>query len=127
MVNVELLLTGWLRERLEPVRVVTNTPADLERVLPVVQVERVGGPTQRHVDGPLVYIYTYGTSRLLTLELAHGVQALMLHHLPGVTASGGRVQNVECPVGPQWLPYDNPAVQRTQATYALAVRPVATG
>ncbi|MGW1998151.1 phage tail termination protein [Embleya sp. NPDC001921] len=127
MVNAELLVTGWLRGLLDPIRVVTNTPADLEQILPVVQVERVGGPTLRFSDGPLLYIYTYDTSRLLAVELAIRVQDLMLHHLPGVTAAGGRVQTVGCPIGPQWLPYDNPNVNRTQATYATAIRPVATG
>jgi hypothetical protein len=127
MVDVELLLTGWLTAQLDPIRVVTNTPADLERILPVVQVERVGGPTLQFRDAPLVYVYTYAAERADTQALAIRVQDMMLHHLPGVTTSGGRVQHVACPVGPQWLPYDDPAASRTQATYALAVRPVATG
>ncbi|MFE5332952.1 hypothetical protein ACFRCG_41870 [Embleya sp. NPDC056575] len=127
MVDVELLLTGWLGTQLDPIRVLTNTPADLERILPVVQVQRIGGPTLRFRDGPLVDVYTYAADRVSSQALAIRVQDLMLHYLPGVTASGGRVQRVECTVGPQWLPYDDPAVSRTQATYAPAVWPVATG
>jgi len=127
MVDSELLVTSAARVWLTGVRVVTNTPANLETVMPLVQFERVGGPTMRFRDGPLMYAYTYAATRLLAQELAIRVQDFMLHHLPGTTAEGGRVQQVTCPVGPQWLPYDNPAVQRTQATYALAVRPVATG
>lgn len=127
MVDAELLLTGWLAARLDPIRVLTLTPANLEQILPVVQVERVGGPTLQFRDAPLVYVYTYAATRADTQALAIRVQDLMLHHLPGAVAAGGRVQHVTCPVGPLWLPYDDPAVSRTQATYAMAVWPVATG
>lgn len=106
------------------VRLVTATPSDLEGQLPLVQVERVSGPTERFRDLPLLYVSAFEVTREAASDLALVVDDAVLHKLPGATAGGGRVQNVEGQTGPRWIPYDNPNVWRYQAIYSLTIIPV---
>lgn len=123
--DVELLLTGWLRDRLGALaeRVLTDLPADLEAHLPTVALARTGGGADRFRDLPVVDVDVYAATRQQAVELANLINDLMLHQLPGAAGSGATVQTVAVQVGPRRLPYDNPVMTRYSQTVRLAVVP----
>lgn len=125
MVDAELVVVTALGAVLDPaVRIVTELPADLEQQVPLVQVERVSGASERFRDLPLMYLSAFAASRAAASALAVAVDDAVLHRLPGTTVTGGRVQDADGRTGPRWIPYDNPGVWRYQAIYSLIVIPV---
>lgn len=125
MPDAEKVVVAALSGLVDPaVRLVTVTPSDLEGQVPLVQVERVSGATERFRDLPLLYVSAFAATREAASDLARAVDDAVLHKLPGLTAVGGRVQNVEGQTGFRWIPYDNPDVWRYQAIYSLTIMPV---
>ncbi len=121
--DVELMLTGWLRTALAGPRVVRRLPGNLEQVLPVVQVTRIGGGRDQQVlDRPRVDVDCYATSDEAASDLARQVEALLVS-MRGVTTSGGAVGWVGIEVGASWRPEWNDRVRRYGLTVALTVRP----
>lgn len=120
--DVELMLTGWLRAELAGPRVVTDLPGNLEEVLPVVQVTRIGGPRlQVTLDNPRVDLDVFAGTRTAAADLARRVESL-LPAMRGVTASGGVVGRVVVETGASWRPDFNPRVRRYGMTVSLIVR-----
>lgn len=117
--DVEVVLTAWLAARLS-VRTCTETPADLDAILPVVQIERIGGGTERFSDHPRVSVDVYAPSADASMALARQVQEALMS-LRG-DAAGAVVRDVRCDSGPSRRPYVNPAVDRRGATYTVSLR-----
>jgi hypothetical protein len=126
MPAAELVVRTALASLLGPgVRVATERPANLETIPLYVQVERVGGPRFRFHDEPLLYVSSFAPSRQAALNLAvDAVDDAVMNRLAHTVASGARFQDVECHIGPRFLPYDNALMWRFQASYSLAVCPV---
>lgn len=128
MADVEALLVPWLALTLG-VRVVTELPADLGDVLPVVRVVRVGGGDDDDVpslDHPTIAVDCYGADRAAALDLAAQVHTALRVTLPGTllrTEAGTvAVTKTQTISGPSWRPYDNTALRRFGATYRLILR-----
>lgn len=119
--DVELALTTWVRDTCDT-RAVTDLPADLADVLPVVQVVAVGGSGDRFSGRPRVdidvYAATYEDARDLAAEV-HDALVLLRGTLGTLVVRDVRVDTL-----PSRRPYDNPALRHVGASYSISVRPV---
>lgn len=117
--DVERLLVAWLNERIA-VRVLTDTPSNLEKVLPVIQITRIGGAdTAPGIDRALIDVDTYGATRATAAQLAERVRYSFLFKLAGSHYQGVTFADVDTLSGPSWRPYDNTALRRFGASYAI--------
>lgn len=118
--DVERLLVTYLGTALGGVRVLTDTPSNLEKILPVVQVTRFGGvDVAPGIDRPIVDVDAYAATRAAASELAERVRYALLYRLPGTTVGGVGFPRVDTLTGPSWRPYDNSALRRFGASYAI--------
>src|SRR5438876_10972688 len=97
------------------VRLVTELPANLQDVLPVMQVGRVGGANHRPgLDRVTADIVCFHSSLLDgrndVRKLAEQVRDAVLGKLPGYVVAGATVTGVNTVAAPAFRPYDNPAV-----------------
>lgn len=117
--DVERLLVGFLPGQLGGVRVLTELPANLADVLPVVSVLRLGGTDASvALDIAVIDVDVYAGSRGAASSLAEQVRRALRFALPR-TAGVRRVQTISAPA---WRPYDNTALRRFGATYELTVQ-----
>ncbi len=124
MVDVEVLLTSWLEANIEDIRASTWTPADLDSRLPWVLVRRTGGPYDGfRLDQPSVDVAVFAPDVDTASALALQIQRLFHESLARHQHGDAVVSHVRTTSGPHWIPYDNPAIQRYEASYTLAVHP----
>jgi len=105
-------------------RCVTDLPANLADVLPVIQVERFGGGDDVvTIDKANVDIDVYAASRGAAEDLAEDVRRLMRTDLPGKTVADGAavVSRVRTITSPSRLPYDNTGLVRVGAAYQVTL------
>ncbi|WP_435246335.1 phage tail termination protein [Streptomyces sp. NRRL F-5630] len=123
-VDVELLLIGWLQERLPDVVVRDELDNNLAAELPTVQVQRVGGDDDGlRLDRALVDVDVYTASRAEAITLSATIRGLLLAARGSATAAAvlGRVGTVSAPAV---RPYENTALRRVGATYEIYCHPV---
>lgn len=124
MGNVEALLIPWLTSELG-VRFATDTPADLETVLPLGTFVRVGGPSDDNnprFDMPTVAVDCYAANRGAALVFAEDVDEALRITLPGTTLNGATITRVQTITGPSWRPYDNTSLRRVGMTYRFYIK-----
>lgn len=105
-------------------RCVTDLPANLADVLPVIQVERFGGGDDTlTLDNANVDVDVYAADRAKAEALAEQVRFLMRADLPGKTVADGAavVSRVRTITGPNRLPYDNTGLVRVGAAYQVTL------
>lgn len=124
-VLVEPLLVAWLTQDIPGLAgVAPETPPSLETKLPFVQVSRLTGPDDGfRLDYPSVDVTAWAPTRLAAAQLAEQVRESILRLWRHGVYRGAVVTDVEIRPGPRWLPYDNTAVRRYQATYHLTTHP----
>lgn len=120
--DVELLLYGWLKAE-TGLRVLTELPANLSEVLPVIQVSRYGGSDRYTIDRGSVDIDCYAATRGAASSLASQVRRLLLRELPSyydasLNATVSRVRTINAP---GWAPYDNTSLRRFHASYMVSL------
>lgn len=121
-VDGETLVVFALQQQFPSARVVTELPARLEDVLPVFQVERIGGADLvPSLDNPLFDIECFAATRIQAKTYADQVRSFMRSGLVGASLMGAVVLNVLTSVGPNWRPYGNTNVFRVGATYQIAL------
>ncbi len=103
---------------------VTSTPADLKTRLPVLRIQRIGGPNDKTNDYPRVSVQaftarSYQNPRAAQL-LAEAVRDKM-RALPAVV-DGVRLDIAETESGPVSLPWPDVDVTVVQAIYRLTTR-----
>jgi hypothetical protein len=122
--DVEAELVSYLTGT-RTVRVCTDLPADLLDVLPVLQVQRVGGTDDGfRLDRALIDVDAYALTRADASALARAARDDLVIKLRGVkTAKAvfGRVSTVSAPM---WRPYENPALRKIGGTYEVFFHPV---
>lgn len=118
--DVEKVVTGHLRA-VTGVRVVTRLPADLTGAMPLHRVTRGPGGDDDVTDAPLVDVETFAADRAGMWTAAEDAREAM-HSLSGAASGGALVDTVTTAGGPQWVDYENPAVQRAVASYRLTQR-----
>lgn len=122
--GVEALLIGWLSGQLG-VRCLTDLPANLATQLPVVQVVRIGGPTDDNDPNfhtPTVSVDCFAVDRAAATALSQQADDALRKVLPGVTTGGATVTKVQTISGASWRPWDDLALRRFGASYALHLK-----
>ncbi|MCF0087164.1 MULTISPECIES: hypothetical protein [unclassified Streptomyces] len=121
--DVEQAVALWLRFRHSGVRVVNELPADLEKKLPLLQVQVTpGGGDTGGVDGEtLVDVDAFAGTRTQMWDLARAARTSMLA-LAGQYIGGLVIDTVSTDVRPAPVDYGNPALRRAVATYRLTSR-----
>ncbi len=129
MIDVELWLRDWLATEFS-VRTVTELPANLQDVVPLIQVGRIGGGNHYTIDRPTVDVVCFTATfpnalagadgRDAARKFAERVRDGMYFRLPGTLP----VTSVATVAAPAWRPYDDPAVRCYGATYQLTVASV---
>ena len=125
LASAETLIRDWLAAVFPSARVVTELPANLADVLPVIQVTRFGGSDDfLTLDSANVDIDTFGVSRDAARSLSEQVRSAVRLHLPGYSANGGAVQSVTTISAPRWVPYDNTSLRRFTAAYRITIHSI---
>lgn len=118
--DVEIELVTYLDGLLDGVRLCTELPADLADVMPLVQIQRVGGDDDgARLDRALVDADSFAGTRQAAADLSRAVHDALVLQLRGSMTAGavfGRVSTVSAPA---WRPYENTAGRRIGATYEL--------
>jgi hypothetical protein len=122
--DAEAELAAWLTAVLD-VRHVTDLPADLADVLPINQLQRVGGDDDGiRLERALVTVDSYASDRAAASLLARRTRNALVVTLRGVQTTNavfGRVSTISAPA---WRDYENPALRRMGATYEIYFHPV---
>ena len=123
--SAESVVRGWLATQFAPTRVVTELPADLGSVVPVIQVTRFGGSDDAlTLDAANIDVDTFADTRDASRALAEQVRAAMRLHLPGYADNGAAVQSVTTISAPRWVPYDNTSLRRFVASYRITIHSI---
>lgn len=101
-------------------RIVTELPNTLETALPVIQVFRIGGPSDGYVlDIPTMTLHAYAGTQEAANRLLHTAWTV-LHTAVGqvVALDGGRavMTRLRNLGGPTWAAYDNTNVRHAVLT-----------
>ena len=122
--DVEIELVAWLTTALD-VRHCTELPADLLDVLPVNQIQRVGGDDDSfRLDRALISVDTYAATREAASTLARQTRHELVVNLRGVKTTAAVFGGVSTIAAPAWRPYENPGLRRMGATYEIYFHPV---
>lgn len=119
MADIESILAPWA-ETTFGVFAAAETPADLEQQLPVIRVERIGGPDERFSMHPRVAVDVFAATADEARTLANSVRDALVF-LSG-PVNGAVVRSVRCDAGPSRQPWANEAVHRRGATYTVSLR-----
>ncbi|MDX3549508.1 hypothetical protein PV724_44340 [Streptomyces europaeiscabiei] len=123
-VDVEAELVAWSTAELD-VRVVTDLPANLVDVLPVVQFQRIGGDDDTiRLDRAFVEVNVYAETRQAASQLMARTRSLLLTQLRGTTTSAAVFTSSRTISAPAWRPYENPALRRFGASFEIFCHPV---
>lgn len=118
-VDVERALCGWLSGTLAA-RCVTELPADLAEVLPLIQVGRIGGvDPYPGIDDATVDVTAFAGTYADASTLAYRAWTALRLQLPGTSVPGGTVLRVRTLSAPAFHPYDNPAVRRFGSSFVV--------
>ncbi|MFB7115742.1 hypothetical protein [Streptomyces sp. NPDC056291] len=120
MADIEAVLNPWA-EATFGVFSAAETPADMEKRLPVIRIERVGGAEARFSGSPRVAVDVFGSTADEARTLANRVRDALLF-LRG-PVGGAVIRDVRCDSGPTRQPWANEAVHRRGATYTVSLRP----
>ncbi|MEU1074295.1 MULTISPECIES: hypothetical protein [unclassified Streptomyces] len=120
MSDIETVLAPWL-EATTGVVSAAETPDDLESVLPMIRVERIGGPDGRFTAHPRVAVDVFAGSADGARTLALTVRDALLA-LRGSAGNAAVVRDVRCDAGPSRQPWANERVHRRGATYTVSLR-----
>ncbi|MFI9204037.1 hypothetical protein [Streptomyces sp. NPDC053048] len=119
--DAEAALVAWLTPHLG-VRVCTETPADLDHAVPLLRLQRIGGGDDGfRLDLAVVDIDAFAATRAEAAGLAARTRGALLGKLPGAIAptAAAAFTAASTVSAPAWRPWENPAVTRIGATYAI--------
>ena len=120
-VDVERLLVGWLGGACT-CRVVTDLPADLDKQIPLLRIQRTGGGDLRPgLDTVALEVDAFGPNRGSAVALAEKARHALRFRLPGTQLDGAVFTRVDTVEAPSFRPYDNTALRRFGASYRLVV------
>lgn len=123
-VDVEAELVAWLTDRLDE-RTLTDLPANLTDVLPVVQIQRAGGDDDGiRLDRAFVDVDVYAASRQAASQLMSRTRSLLLTELRGVVTAAAVFTSARTIGAPGWRPYENPGLRRFGASFEIFCHPV---
>ncbi|MBI0293290.1 hypothetical protein JBE04_01945 [Streptomyces sp. PRKS01-29] len=122
--DVEVELIAWLGNQLGT-RFAAELPANLLDVLPLGQVQRVGGSDDSfRLDRALVDLDAYAATRAGASLLAREARDVLVTRLPGTKTTAAVFGRVSTVSAPSWRPYENTGLRRCGATYEIFFHPV---
>jgi len=121
-VPAETVFVAWLKAAFPSARVVTETPSNLEDVLPCIAVSRFGGTDEvfASFDNPSMDFDCYAPTRAEARSLAYAVRDSIRNDLPGQIVAGAFVSRTRSVAAPVFTPYDNTGLRRF--TYSAQAR-----
>lgn len=122
--GVDSLLIGWGAGHFG-VRFALDTPADLQKVVPLVQVQTIGGPSLDSFSGLVaatVSVDSFAADYTAASELAWTVDDGLHGSLPGTTIDGTTFTRVRTLTIPGRRPWNDIAVRRYGTTYQIWLR-----
>lgn len=124
MIDVEALVATWIEANVDNVRGMSETPANLDSLVPVAKVRRIGGPYDGFkADRATVDIDYFDSTRDRAIAGALHVQWALHNLFARRTVGDAVVCRVETITSPRHLPYDNTGLRRFGATYRITVHP----
>ncbi|MFD5384242.1 hypothetical protein ACFWMG_04595 [Streptomyces sp. NPDC127074] len=121
---MEVELIAWLGSQLDT-RFAAELPANLLEVLPLGQVQRVGGNDDSfRLDRALVDLDAYAATRAGASALARETRDALVMRLPGTKTAAAVFGRVSTVSAPSWRPYENTGLRRCGATYEIFFHPV---
>jgi hypothetical protein len=122
--SIEAQLIAWLPSQLPGVRFLTETPADLQTVVPVVRVVRTGGVADENAArfaAPVVTFECYANGYGAAADLADRLDAAILTKLRGQTLAGSVVTKARQVSGPTHAPYPDTLLREFVTAHELHV------
>lgn len=117
--DIEALLVAYLADRTGE-RVVTDLPANLDDILPVIRVSRSGGADSDYkLDRSSVDVDVFAGNRVDAAALAGEVRDVLRIDLPNSVTPSGVVTGVVTSIAPTWLPDPNVTLRRFHASYEV--------
>jgi len=117
--EIESVLAPWAESTFD-VWSAAETPPEMEKRLPVIRVERLGGSDERFTLHPRVAVDVFAATADEARTLAGRVRDALLF-LRG-PVNGAVVRDVRCDSGPSRQPWANEAIHRRGATYTVSLR-----
>lgn len=137
LANAVRVVRTYLAGEFPDIRVLTETPHDLARELPVIRVRRIGGQdTVLTLDVANIDVDAYAIGEAAATALAEQVRTSLRLNAEGQTIAGveetqltpaeppALIAQVDTISAPKWVPYDNTALRRISATYRIAIRSI---
>lgn len=124
-VDVDDLIVAWLPT--VGITATTITTDDVLRMdvayaMPLIQVVTYGGADRSGVlDDVNLDIDVYAAIRGMAVDLSEEIRTAIIDLLPGYHIPGATVARTRTNQRPAWRPYDNTAIRRRQAAYAITV------
>ncbi len=119
MPDIEAVLNPWA-EATTGARAGAATPADLEKKLPFIRIERMGGGDGRFTGHPRVFVDVFAATADESRTLSNALRdALIALNGP---VNGAVIRHVRCDSGPSRQPWANELVHRRGATYTVSFR-----
>ncbi|MFF1684510.1 MULTISPECIES: hypothetical protein [unclassified Streptomyces] len=119
MADIEAVLAPWAEAEFG-VFSAAETPADLEKRLPVIRIERIGGADERFNARPRVAVDVFAATADEARTLAGRVRDELLF-LRG-PVNGAVIRDIRCDSGPTRQPWANELVHRRGASYTVSLR-----
>lgn len=122
--GVDPLLIGWATTHFG-VRFALDTPSDLAGVVPLVQLQTIGGPSSDNLHSLVaatVSVDSFAADYEAASDLAWQVDAGFRTALPGSTVGAVTFGKVRTLTIPGRRPWDDVAVRRYGATYQVWLR-----
>jgi hypothetical protein len=118
--DIEALLVAYLADRTGR-RVVTDLPADLTELLPIIRVACGSGQDDTfRLDHSIVDVDVFGADRADASAAAGEVREWLLTDLHTGRQPLGMVTGVRTVMKPRWLPDTNPGLRRFTASYEIS-------
>ncbi|MEU3730008.1 hypothetical protein AB0E81_11445 [Streptomyces sp. NPDC033538] len=119
MPDIEAVLNPWA-EATTGVKAGAETPPEMEKKLPRIRIERIGGPDERFSLHPRVAVDVFAATADEARTLANDLGDA-LKFLRG-QVNGAVIRHVRCDSGPSRQPWANEAIHRRGATYTVSFR-----
>lgn len=116
--DVQKVLVGVFTTLLGAGHAGTETPTNLDQVLPFVRVMRIGGPSGQVDDSAQVEVDVFGTTYAQVEPLAEQIRQLLC----GPPPPSPFLDRIACDVGPCEAPWGDGPTRRWNAAYQVVSR-----
>lgn len=117
--DIEVLLVAYLEAK-TGARLVTELPADLDQILPVIRVVCADGDDDGfRLDRSIVDVDVFAADRPAASALSTDTRGLLVDDLRADPQPTGVVTGVRTVAKPHWVPDPNPNLRHYAASYLI--------